>query len=344
VVRLPLSGDSPELIRAWEEGFQQRFGFPVILESEPGHPQRDIPVKVDRAAEAGQGVVDADIHGTAVLPYPLFKKGLLRQPPWEALYSEWPFLQTARSDAPEWGGGPPGVTMRDYCVTDSHGIWSLNYNKRNVTPDELTDLTWYDLTTDKWKGRLGFDERALGLFMFPVAPGWDEERLRVFAHNLGANGLKLITGGTRNINTAILQGEVDIGFASPDMENIQQGAPVDFTVAEFIVGPGPSVTCLPKHGVNDPDMATLYWAWKIAEGSLIESEVSGTGGWLYPEVADKFPLMQRLKALGATPDQVVYPRTPEQAETTEKWRQIAIDAQLEGIRTGQKLEYNYPRK
>jgi SAM-dependent methyltransferase len=39
--------------------------------------------------------------------------------------------------------------------------------------------------------------------------GWDEERLRVFAHNLGANGVKMIPGGTTGVLQAYYRNYVD---------------------------------------------------------------------------------------------------------------------------------------
>src|SRR5438045_6654640 len=58
VVRVGMEGEEPAIIKAREEAFEKRFGFPVRLENEPGHIQRDLPVKVSKAAEAGRGAVD----------------------------------------------------------------------------------------------------------------------------------------------------------------------------------------------------------------------------------------------------------------------------------------------
>ena len=333
VVRVALAGKPPEMIRAWEAAFEERFGFSLILENEPGNASRDMPVKVERAAESGQGAVDANLFGDIKTVYPLYEKDLLALPPWEALYTEWPVLEKLRNEVPEWGGGPAGTTIRDYCVQNSHAIWTVNYSTQRVTPEELADLTWDELTTEKWRGRVGLDGRALGVYLFPLAPGWSPERMEAWAHNMGANGAKFTSGGSTGQNQALLQGEVDIVLASPPMADITAGAPVAFTTAEFLVGANPRGSCLPKFTVNDPDMATLYWAWNIIEGSVLEGQTTGVGGWLHPELADDFPLMSQLKAQGVTPDKFVKPSSLEESEMIETWRQMAIDAMLEGART-----------
>ena len=92
---------------------------------------------------------------------------------------------------------------------------------------------------------------------------------------------------------------------------------------------------MPRLTVNDPDMAMLWWAWNIVEGSVLEGQTTGVGGWLHPELAGDFPLMQELSARGITPDMFVGPDSPEQSAKIEGWRQMAMDAMLEGARTDQ---------
>ena len=124
------------------------------------------------------------------------------------------------------------------------GNWSLVYNTRRVKPAELKGIKLEDLTTDKWRNRVLWDAQALGLFVFPFAPGWDVERMRVLAHNLGANGTKLIAGGSMNILQSLVQGEGDISFASMSWVIPQKnlGAPLDVAFAEFVAG-NSTVTC-----------------------------------------------------------------------------------------------------
>jgi ABC-type Fe3+ transport system substrate-binding protein len=333
-----MEGEEPAIIKAREEAFQKRFGFPVVLENEPGHIQRDLPVKVSKAAEAGRGAVDivlSDLPNTA----PLVRAGYLQTPPWDAVYELWPMAKTLRERVPPWPG-PGETTMGDYCMVKHHSPWILAYNTNKVRGDEargLTRMKWDELTTDRWKDRVVWDAQALALYVFPFAPGWDENRLRVYAHNLGANGVKLISGGSPGILQAIIQGEGDVGVAT--LNNIQgimaSGAPVAFAFPEF-AGTAFGLACLPKYGVNDPSMAALYWAFANIDGMYATNNLGGEVR-LYPEEADKFTAAGLMKEAGLGLNDLVFANTPEENDLTGRYRQVAIDAMKEGIRAGTKI-------
>jgi len=334
VVRRGMDGDAPEIIQAREAAFEKRFGFPVRLENEPGHIQRDLPLKVSKAAEAGRGAVDVVLSG---LPNarPLLTAGYLRTPPWEAIYELWPIARTLRERVPAWPG-PDGTTLADYCMARSHSPWILVYNTRNVKPDEaksLTRLRWDDLTTSAWTDRVVWDAGALALYVFPFAPGWDEQRLRVYAHSLGANGVRLIPGGSPGVVQAVSQGEGDIGVTTLNVvrASLKVGAPLGFAFPEF-AGTAFGVTCLPKYGVNDTSMADLYWAFGNIDGMYATADLGGEIR-LYPEEADRFAIGALMREAGLGLDQLVFTKTPEENELTGRYRQLAIDALKEGLRT-----------
>jgi hypothetical protein len=338
VIRVGLDGENPAITRAREAAFERRFGFPVRFENEPGHIQRDLPVKVAKAAEAGRGVVDvvtSDLPNT----HPLLTAGHLRVPPWEAITEIWPIAGTLRDRVPPWPG-PDGTSMTDHCMVKHHTPWILVYNTNKVKEDEarsLTRLRWEDLTTTAWTDRVVWDAGALALYVFPFAPGWDEQRLRVYAHNLGANGVKLIPGGSPGVVQAVLQGEGDIGVATLNtiQASMKEGAPVAFAFPEF-AGTAFGLACLPKHGVGDPSMAGLTWGFNNIEGAYAVAELGGEVR-LYPEEADKFAIGAVMKEAGLGLDQLVFPKTPEQNELTGRYRQVAIDAMKEGLRTRTRL-------
>ena len=54
VVTMTLESVPPEIIRAKEKAFEERFGFSLRLETEPGH-HRKAPVKIMQAAKTGRG-------------------------------------------------------------------------------------------------------------------------------------------------------------------------------------------------------------------------------------------------------------------------------------------------
>ncbi|MSP39784.1 MAG: hypothetical protein EXR70_14960 [Deltaproteobacteria bacterium] len=185
VVTLALEATEPDVVRAKEQAFEKKFGFPLKLESQPGH-HRDMPVKVVESAKSGRGVID-------------MWDGNTRRPPWEAIYEGWPLAKKLRSVVPQIGGGPDGAVLSDHCMHAQMGNWSLVYNTRRVKPAELKGIKLEDLTGERWRNRVLWDAQALGLFALPFAPGWDVERMKTFSHNLGANGTKLVAGGSMNL-------------------------------------------------------------------------------------------------------------------------------------------------
>ncbi|HEX9453876.1 MAG TPA: hypothetical protein VGA27_05935 [Candidatus Binatia bacterium] len=338
VVTLPLEATDAETIRAKEKAFEAKFGFPVKMESQPGH-HRDMPVKVVESAKSGRAVIDMWDGGTPLI-LNMFRAGNIRRPPWEAIYEGWPLAKKLRAAVPKIGGGPDGAVLSDYCMHNQMGNWSLAYNTRRVKPAELKGIKLEDLTTERWRNRVLWDAQALGLFVLPFAPGWDVERMRVLSHNLGANGTKLIAGGSMNILQSLIQGEGDISFASMNWVLPQKtlGAPLDVAFAEFVAG-NSTVACLTKPPVNDPNMTALFWAWDTFDGSYLEAKISGGGVFRLFEEEEKYlPLVRLARQHGITKmEQVVGPKTEEESEKASEYRKIAIQALKDGIASKKKI-------
>jgi len=164
--------------------------------------------------------------------------------------------------------------------------------------------------------------------------------MRVYAHNLGANGAKLISGGSTGLIQSLIQGEGDISLVSMGTTAKQKnaGAPVDIAFAEVVLG-NLSVTCILNPGKNDPDMAALWWAFENFEAEYIDAEISGGGAFrLIEEEADKLPLVRIAFAQGITDlSQVAGPKTGEEAAISGGYRATAIDALKAGIASGEKI-------
>ena len=337
-ITMALEDNTPEVIRAKEKGFEDRFGFPVRLESERGH-HRDVPVKIIQLAKTGRGVVDLWEGGTPLI-LRTFRAGNTRQPPWNAIYEGWPLAKKARADVPKIGGAPDGSFLGDHCMYNGTTSWSLVYNTRKVNPKELKGIKLEDLTTDKWRNRVVWDVRALGIYTLPFAPGWNTDKMKIFAHNLGANGTKLVSGGTTGVLQALVQGEGDISVASMTtvVGQKKMGAPLDIAFAEFVMG-NVTVSCLIDPSRNDPDMATLFWAWNTFDGNYIDAKITGGAIFrLYEEEEQYLPLVKLARQNGITsPDQVVGPKTEEDAEISGKYRKMAIDALKAGIASKKKI-------
>ena len=218
--------------------------------------------------------------------------------------------------------------------------WSLVYNTRKVNRQDLKGIKLEDLATEKWSNRVIWDIRALGLYALPFARDWSVDRMRVYAHNLGANGTKLVSGGTTGVLQALIQGEGDIGVASMTtvVGQKKMGAPLDIAFAEFVMG-NVTVTCLIKPSQNDPNMANLFWAWNSFDGNYIDAKITGGAIFrLYEEEEDYLPLVKLARQNGITSqDQVIGPKTEEDAEIAGKYRKIAIDALKAGVTSKKKI-------
>ena len=337
VVTMTLESVPPEIIRAKEKAFEERFGFSLRLETEPGH-HRKAPVKIMQAAKTGRGVVDM-WDGGLPLVLRMFKAGHTRQPPWDAIYEGWPLARKLRATVPAIKSAG-GASLRDHCLHHQMGTWTLVYNTRRVKAEELEGIKYEDLTDEKWRNRVVWDVRALGLYALPFAPGWNEDRMRVYAHNLGANGTKLVSGGTSGVLQALIQGEGDIGVAAMT-QVVQQktlGAPLEIAFAGMVLG-NLTVSCLIQPGVNDPNMAALYWGWNHFDGNYAEAAITGGGVFrMYDEEADRLPLVALARRHGVkSVEQIAGPKTEEQAKLAGKYRKTGINALKAGIKSKKKI-------
>jgi hypothetical protein len=113
---------------------------------------------------------------------------------------------------------------------------------------------------------------------------------------------------------------------------------VDIAFAEFVMG-NVTVSCLINPGLNDPDMATLFWAWNTFDGNYIDAKVTGGAIFrLYEEEEPYLPLVKLARQNGITSaDQVVGPKTEEDAEISGKYREIAINALKAGVASKKKI-------
>jgi hypothetical protein len=337
-----MTGYDAEVVKELEKRFEQRFGIKLALESEPGHGSREIPVKILQGMPSGVGVVDWVEGGNPSNFVPPMQQGAWKPVPWDVLAQEWPLVNDLRRAYPDVPGGPNGTTLQDYCMLHTQQGWSLAYNTRNVKPEEMQNFKWDDLLTDRWKGRVAFDAQGLGFKELALPYGWGLERATAYANNVGANGLKLISGGSNGVVQAVIQGEGDIGWMGMDTAYTQmsRGAPLAFAWPEFAAS-NFLLTCTPALPANNPDLAMLFFGWRNFEGEYIQAEMGGGGArpFFAPE-ADKFPLGKVIKDAGWTLEKnFIGPKTVADFEIIEPNRAAAIEAQKAGIQTGKKVPY-----
>ena len=340
-LRAGMEAYSPETIRAMERQFEQDFGIKITLENEPGHASREIPPKMLQAQKAGKGLVDWIDSGNPSNFAPLMQQDALQVPPWDALRERWPQVDDLRKLYPDVPGGPNGTSLQDYCMLNSQTTWTMVYNTRNVKPEEVATLRWDDLLTERWHNRVAWDAQALGFKELPFHKDWSVERLKAYTNNLGANGVKLISGGTNGVLQAVIQGEGDIGMGTAEtaLDLIHQGAPLALAWPDVI--PFNSLgTCLPKITADNPALAQIFFAWRNIDGEWLRASMGGGGARpFYAPEADKFPLAELTKEAGVTESRLAQPKTPADFDKVEDYRKMAIDGLKAGLQSGQKVPY-----
>ena len=339
-IRAGITAYTPEFIRAMEKQFNDTFGIPITLENEPGHGSREIPPKMMQAQKAGKGLVDFIEGGNASNFAPLMKQDALQIPPWDALTEQWPEITALRKLYPEVPG-PNNTTLQDYCMLNTQTPWTFIYNTRTVKPEEVKNLKWDDLLTDKWNGRVAWDAQGLGFKELPFHSQWPIDRLKAFTYNLGANHVKLISGGTNAVIQAVIQGEGDIGMAATDtvVDQINSGAPIGMVWPDIV--PFNSLgTCMPKITANNEALAQIFFAWHNIDGEYLRAEM-GSGGArpFYAPEADRFQVARMAKEANITEARLAQPKTPEDFDKVEEYRAIAIDGMKAGLASGQKVPY-----
>ena len=317
-------GTDPATIRAWEEAFEAEFGIDITVSSIPGHGARDAPIQALQAYKAGKAIAD-DQSGNADILLDMLHEGALRQPDWEALYGVSPLIQNYREALIlDSNLGP----MKDWCMVSSFYVWPLAYNTNNVTAEELEGITFDDLAYNPvWKDRVVTDARFLGVYAFPMAPGWDDDRQLAWVRALRENGAKAVSGGSTGVVQALLAGEGDIAIASSSVALREQkkGAPVDWWApADGWVPGGIGLTCYPTLTTTSTALADLWSAWQATTGAQLQADLAG-GFVTAPGVVNEFT--QKLSDLGLDlPRNLVYAYKPEDVANLGRWRQQAIDA------------------
>ena len=318
-------GVDPDTIRAWEAAFEEEFGIDIKVNSIPGHASRDAGVQALAAYKAGKAIAD-DLGGNADLMLDNIEAGALRAPDWAALEGVSPLIAQYRDALilENRHGGP----MNEFCMVSSFYVWPLAYNTSRVSADELKGVSFNDLAYDsKWKDRVVTDARFLGVYAFPMAPGWDSDKQVAWVKALKSNGAKAVSGGSTGVVQAILSGEGDIGIASSGvaLREKKKGAPVDwYPPSDGWVPGGIGLTCFPTLTGTGSELADLWSAWQATTGAQIEADLTGSFVTA-PGVINDFTQKMADNGLDL-PANLVYAYKAEDVEMLGPWRQQAIDA------------------
>ena len=318
---------SPNTIRFIEDKWKQRFGFAVTMASIPGHSGRDAPVQILAGNKANQSIADVLEAVTPQGIFPAAEDGALLKPDWEALADGFPEIKRLREGVPPFKTSK-GEPMSDFCMVGNHLVWTFVYNTQRVKPDEVKGLKYEDLAKPQWKNRVVMDNQLAAIYLFPKAPGWNEERMTSYVKALKPNGVKAVAGGSFGVIQAVLSGQADLGIAASInsiLPEKNRGAPIDMMPSSdgWMVGLV-NLACVPRLTKGDPALAQLFWGWFMTEGQALRDQFEGSGNYLFNDSKNK--AMDVLKQYGLDFSKAIYPVTQQDLDSATRWRKLAIDA------------------
>ncbi|MBM3940591.1 MAG: ABC transporter substrate-binding protein [SAR202 cluster bacterium] len=317
----------PAVIRAWEQEFQKEYGFAIKVATIPGHSARDAPVQALAGFKANKAIADSQT-GNVDSIITLAEAGGLMKPDWAALYEGLPIYKVQHQAVPVETVLNTGEPLSAYCAVGSFYVWPFTYNTNAVTKQEIAaGISYDDLATNpKWKNRVLTDNRFLGVYFFPLAPGWSEERQKTWVKALKANGAKGIAGGSTGLIQALLSGEGDIAIASGGFDEKAKGAPIDILVPKdgWITG-GLGMSCTPKLvTTGGTNLAQLWNAWRHTRGNEVMQVVTKSPVTV-PGISNDYTKLLANAGI-RIPQDLVMARTLAEFNSIGKWRQDAIDA------------------
>jgi ABC-type Fe3+ transport system substrate-binding protein len=313
--------------RFLEEKWRERFGFPLTIASVPGHPGRDGPAQVMAGNKANTPIVDILDVATPQGVFPAIEDGAILKPDWEALEEGFPFIKRLREGVPSFVTSK-GEPMSDYCMVGSHLVWVFLYNTQRVNAAEVTGLKLEDLTKPEWRNRVITDNQFAGIYLYPKAPGWTEERMVAFAKGLKDNGAKAVPGGSFGVVQAIGAGQGDIAVAvsiGTSLLEKHKGVPIELLPpADGWLTGLINVGCVPRLTKGDPALAQLFTAWYQTDGRDLVDAFENTGSLLFPDSNNVAADLLRKHGVDFT--RVIYPSTQDDLDNVTRWRKLATDA------------------
>lgn len=315
---------APEVAKGLESAFKERFGFPLILELDPGQPGRNTADKVRVAHPAGRGAVDVMMWQSLLYSGNLFELGVLMRPDWNALAAGYPMIQGLRKHIDEIIDVTftDGSSIGDYCVYDGTSTFGFAYHKGRVSDADIKGLTWKDLVTSKWANRVAINIGGnIGKVGLVYGKDWIVDWIRM-ARKQGTLNPE---GGSRGVIQAILSGEADIGLVSwPAVgAQIEAGAPIGYTFTE-VVPSAHTFWCIPAITVNDPAMAQLFTVWYNVAGESVREPLDRSTTKIFPGINNRQAefLAERGLTIKDTVDIVMAKQTDELRDIVEAIEQV----------------------
>ena len=259
-VNVRTSGFPKEQIELLQNGFQEKFGFPVTIEHFAQHPKEYVTV-LAQEAEAGKISSDIAKGGSSPNMLPTIGKGGMQDVDWLGTFG--PLFEGSSLEQLKTIHGATEKEIVGHCLADTSSVYGFAYNTERLKKSEIP-TTWDGLWDPKVKGLVGM--MSGGFPLGTVGINWGEEKILDYAEKTKANEIVVVSGGSVGVVKSVISGETPIGIASVGtaLQNKSKGAPIDVVIPSDLI-PYFQVNICALKGANQ-SMAQLFAAWYVAEG------------------------------------------------------------------------------
>lgn len=259
------SGDSPKLIRDYNERFNKKFGLHITINNLPLSSSNAVARLLQEKA-ANRLTMDV-MHPSYTLTFGLIGKGVILDFDWIGVFAEiLPGIDKVVARVPD--------VLKNKALDFQHLVYIPIYNTNLVTKQEVPKK-WEDLTAPRWRGRkIIVDSRGTSTYLLSLEYG--EKWTLDFTSKL-AQQPPLFGGGVPAIAKAVARGEAPLGITT--LSNIldlkRQGMPVD--VAPMEVVPIVPQVVIAVDGSPHANAGRLFAAWVATEGLEIAEKDDFSG-------------------------------------------------------------------
>jgi ABC-type Fe3+ transport system substrate-binding protein len=165
-------------------------------------------------------------------------------------------------------------------------VVGILYNRKLISDQVGSKLTWEDCASPKWKQKIAMDNRPRYLEIFYQPQVWGREKTLAHARQIGANGTIFERSRSAAVNKLSL-GEYPIicgaNYSNYREEVVYKGAThLGFTLAEPVPVPHGDVVFIPR-GATNPNAAKVWVVWSATEeGQKLLDSVEFAGSPFVP--------------------------------------------------------------
>ena len=249
------------MVSTWEAAFNQRFGFPVDMQTTVQHPVR---AALTLAQEHEAGKLTNDLYqGSSPLNRGPYSVGAMQSVDWMGTFA--PLFDDRGQQKLQALVDEVEPDIADACLPFYHVAYPIGYNTNLVTADEVPD-TFEGLLDPKWENKVSWQDG--GFPMGTMGLSWGRERTVAFAKGLKDNGVIIgVGGGSSAVVNAVVTGEASLGVAGYNtwLELMDEGAPLSFKFVSNDITPFFMLNFCALKG-SHPNIAQLFMVWAVVEG------------------------------------------------------------------------------